>query len=502
MVAYSSLPNSLLEHPPVETLSHVQTLRETHSTSEAVADENLVPQHSPLAIRSSLKASTWDGVFAAIFSSITSGVLLSNFLLELGANPVEIGMLSSVPMLVNFLQPLGAYLAEKTTSRHWYGLWIFAPARLLWLVLVVGIFWSCWHHGDPHQLVNWTLLMVLVTNVMAALGSASWLSWMAALVPQRLRGRYFGIRNSATSLTTLLCIPLLGWGISSWPGGSLEGYSAILFLGVVAGVISVGCQFFIRDVNPQEHKSAKVTEKVESNSSLSPPAFKLEPNFLKFLFYFSFWMFAVNISAPFFNLYLLDNLSIDVKWVTIYGSLSAGANLLMFVFWGKLADKIGNRPLLILVGLLVAATPIMWLGVGNNSLSLWLLLPLLHMLAGGTWAAIDLCNNNLQIDVAPLRSQATYFAIFAAAGGVGGASGTTVGGFLAQFTDSGGLPSLFVLSTILRLVAIFPLLFVQEHRSKPLGQLMLSFTQGLRSSFPVRPRLVAIPNAQPVDRSE
>ena len=52
-------------------------------------------------IRKSLKASTADGVFAAVFDITTTGILLSNFLVELGANAVQIGMLSSIPMLVN-----------------------------------------------------------------------------------------------------------------------------------------------------------------------------------------------------------------------------------------------------------------------------------------------------------------------------------------------------------------------------------------------------------------
>jgi hypothetical protein len=56
-----------------------------------------------------------------------------------------------------------------------------------------------------------------------------------------------------------------------------------------------------------------------------------------FILYFSLWTFAVKISAPFFNIYLLKNLSLDVSLVTIYSSLSSGANLLLLMFWGKWA---------------------------------------------------------------------------------------------------------------------------------------------------------------------
>jgi hypothetical protein len=43
-----------------------------------------------------MRASTLDGVFAIIFSNITGGILLINFLLNLGATPVEIGLLLEV----------------------------------------------------------------------------------------------------------------------------------------------------------------------------------------------------------------------------------------------------------------------------------------------------------------------------------------------------------------------------------------------------------------------
>jgi len=332
---------------------------ETTIPTETIISVEPMPQLDKQAIRSSLKASSWDGVFATIFTSMTGGVLLSNFLLQLGASPIEIGMVSSVPMVVNLLQPIGAYLSERTTSRRWYGIWIYAPARLLWLVLVLIIAWNCWHHIESHTLVILTLVMVLITNLMGAFGSASWLSWMAALVPQKLRGRYFGVRNSATSLTNLIGVPLMGLGISVFPGGTVQGYSLFLLLGVVAGLISLGCQLQMADVNPQQQAilvkdQISATEIKDSNSP--PLTGSFEPNFLRFLFYVMFWAFAVNVSAPFFNLYLLDNLGIDVKWVTIYSSLMAGASLLMLVAWGKLADRIGNRPVLVLVGILVALT--------------------------------------------------------------------------------------------------------------------------------------------------
>lgn len=433
-------------------------------------------------IRTSLKASTADSVLAAVYSLGTGGILLSNFLVELGASPVVFGMLSSIPMLVNLIQPLGAYLSERSTSRFQYSVWTHGIGRLLWLVLVIGIVSVSWGVVNTNQLVILTLLIVLFSHLLGGLGTASWLTWVAMIVPRRLRGRYFGIRNSAASLTNLVCVPVAGLAVSHWYGGTLQGYGVVLLVSIVFGIVGLGCQYFQVDMNPQLQntyygKSPQTNDiqpeiaKNESSEilqSIHPPQDQLtnsiwkNSNFLIFLLYFSFWTLAVNLSAPFFNLYMLDTLNLDVSYVTIYNSLQAGANLLMLILWGKLADKIGNRSILICIGILVAATPLLWLGISVNRFDIWLWLPLLHILSGGTWAAIDLCSNNIQLDIAPMKNQSIYFAIAAAVTGASGALGATIGSFIVQFAQFGGLLGLFSLSSLFRLAAIIPLLFVKE----------------------------------------
>jgi MFS family permease len=440
----------------------------------AIADiASVVPSAKPTKqqIRNSLKASTCDGIFSTIFSCVTSDVLLSNFLLKLGATSVEIGYLAAIPMLANFLQPIGAYLADRTTSRRWYNFRVFSPARLLWMILVFGIIGFRAHLFEAHQLIQWTLLIALFTHICGAFGSASWISWMAVLVPRRLRGRYFGLRNSIANLTNLFCVPLLGMVMSHWGGGTIQGYSLVLTLAVLAGIISLSFQLLMADVNPQAVSKAIAPE---SDLAPQPPAFLSllkDANFLKYLFYYGVWMFAVNLSLPFFNVYLLKDLGLEIGCVTVYSSLTAGANVLMLLMWGKLADHIGNRRVLLSVGILVAAIPLLWLGVNTDTLSVWLWLPLLYVLWGSTWSAIDLCSNNLQMAIAPIeKSSSSYFATAAAVSGLGGALGTTAGGFLSQYASFGGIGGLFVLSAVLRLVALLPLIFVREpgRQSAPL----------------------------------
>jgi MFS family permease len=470
---------------PVAELNEARSLHAPDILETTISQLILAPKTDPKIskkdIRSTLKASTLDGVCATVFESATTGVLLSNFLLQLGATSVEIGILSAIPMVVNLLQPLGAYIADRTTSRHWYNLYVFGVSRLLWLVLVVEIIWGR-QHTDSHQLMQWTLATALAASLLAALANSNWFSWMAAVVPHRLRGRYFGFRNSAVSLVTLLAVPLMGLGISTWGTDPILGYGIILFLGVLGGLISLGFQFLMVDVNPQEYgkdeEEEKVTEKVSKSKTDFLPAILKDANFLTFLCYLILWTFAVNLSAPFFNIYLLKDLNLDVSLVTIYNSLSAGANLLLLLFWGRLADRWGNRPLLITVGLLVAITPLLWLVTGNYPVALWVWLPILHLLGGTTIGAIDLCTKNIQMEIAPKKQPSTYFAIAAAVAGVAGAFGTTAGGFLAELPGM-SLMALFVLSAGMRSIALLPLILVREPRSLSLRSLLPTFLPSL-----------------------
>ncbi|MEH2193223.1 MAG: MFS transporter [Nostoc sp.] len=463
----------------VETTAPLMKISQISSPATAIYPTSRIPKD---AIRTSLKASTADSVLAAVYSLGTGGILLSNFLVELGASPVVFGMLSSIPMLVNLIQPLGAYLSERSTSRFQYSLRTHGIERLLWLVLVIGIVGVSLGVINTHHLVILTLLIVLFSNLLGGLGTASWLSWVAMIVPRRLRGRYFGTRNSAANLTNLICVPMAGLAVSHWYGGTLQGYGIVLLISIVLGIAGLGCQYFQVDMNPclQNTYCGKLLQTSEIQpevakdeasevlQSICPPQGQLtssiwkNSNFLRFLLYFSFWNLAVNLSAPFFNLYMLDTLDLDVSYVTIYNSLQAAATLLMLILWGKLADKIGNRPILICIGILVAATPVLWLGIGANRLDVWLWLPLLHILAGGTWAAIDLCSNNIQLAIAPTQNQSIYFATAAAVAGASGALGATIGSFIVQFAQFGGLLGLFALSSLFRLVALVPLVFVKE----------------------------------------
>ena len=98
----------------------------------------------------------------------------------------------------------------------------------------------------------------------------------------------------------------MGWFVSTWGADPILGYGIVLLVGVLAGMISLGCQFFMVDVNPQLYKkdpeNDRLSDKKEKQITDFVPAALKYSNFLRFILYFSVWTFAVNLSAPFFNI--------------------------------------------------------------------------------------------------------------------------------------------------------------------------------------------------------
>ena len=470
-ISSSIVPSQISVVRTAEVTTHLSDV----APSEPVSTDG-AERFSKAEIRQSLRASTLDGTFSSAFENVVRGVLISNFLLGLGADAFEVGLLTSIPMMAHLLQPLGAYFSERVTSRHRYCLWIYGASRLLWILPAAGIFLYGQGSLDAHSLTWLTMAVLALSNMLDSIGSASWMSWMAVLVPSQIRGRYFSLRRSLSSLTALLTIPIGGWIVSEWMGGEIAGYGVALVIAVVMGIASLVFQFWIRDVNPQveadAHKSKMALEaQAKPKDTTSDSNLLADRNFLRLLLFLGLWTFGLSLCKPFFNFYLLDSLAIDVQWVTLYSGLVYGAFFLMITLWGRLADRIGNRPVLLVNCLLTALSPLLWLCTDSSQLSVWLLLPLLHILQGGTFAALELSTTNIQMELAPPARQSGYFAIAAATIGITGALGTTLGSILAEL-PSIGLTGLFVISALVRLLGIAPLLWVEEARALSLRDLI------------------------------
>jgi MFS family permease len=422
----------------------------------------------PQTILKALRISIYDGVFAQSFAVLTGSIFLPAFALVLGASPFQIGLLASIVFFATLSQLPGAYLIEKHQQRKQLVLFSASTARVLWIPIILSSFWLA--DSKPALVLNLLTLLIISYHVFAHISGVSWLSWMSTLVPDEIRGRYFGLRNSALSLFTLLSTILggyyLDWFKEEFPDLPMTRSFEILFgLAIVLGGISI--LFLLKQPEPAvETKSGN-----HLRERLKAPL--KDSNFRKLLRFAVFWSFGVNFASPFFLVYMLQDLQLSYTLVSIYTVSSAMADLLGMWAWGHFSDQLGNRAVIIINSFIATILPFIWIFTDASLYAIFLFIPLLHFIGGFSWAGYNLCSVNLVLRMAPKEGNSVYFAAWNTVNGISAGLGAVSGGLFSSllhhfhhilpFNFQSDLKYIFLLSALLRLISLLGVRQIQEY---------------------------------------
>jgi MFS family permease len=400
----------------------------------------------PLTIRqvNNLRHFWLDGIFASASESFYLA-FIPLFALAYGATNQEVGWVTAIGNLAGAaaLFP-GARLIEKTGNRKAIVLWSGGGIARFMLLLMAFI--------PLLSLPPMVAIMVITAlNGVRAFGAnfanPAWTSMVADIVPEFMRGRYFSVRNITMGLATLICSVAAGWLIragNQWEYGSFFGYQLSFFLAFLIGMAST--YQFARLREPQSTHHA---EQVRQSGSLRD-AIKSSPGYLGFVLSGFVWNFALQVAAPFFNVYLVTQLGANAGTVGLFASISSLTAMGGQLFFGKVLDRRGAVFLQLVTGFPIVLLPVMWVfytapwqaGVNN-------------IFGGFLWAGFNLANFNLLLQVTPSVGRARAVALYQTGVFASAFIGPLLGGFLA---DTVGFNAIFLLSGIGRLAGV--LIFV------------------------------------------
>ena len=386
-------------------------------------------------VNRALRQSIWDGVFANLYASFTGGIFLAGYALALQATEVQIGLFASLPLLANLAQPFSSYLLARLGRRRPLALASAAVARLSWLILLLlpllpsmpALFGGSLSLSAPHQLLALSLILIGCSQIGTAVNNLVWLSWMADLVHETQRGRYFGRRNAALGAAALVATLAGGYGLDYWkarqPGGELTALYGLFGLGLGCGLISLLIQSRVHEPPLQEsHLQQPFRQQIGQPWR--------DANFRRLLLFQLTWNFGVYLAAPFFAVYMLKTLELSYTSVATYATLSSLANLICARLWGRWADRTTNKATLLLASSVVACIPYGWLFTSSETL---VLLAVLHLQGGACWAGINLSGGNLVLKLAPPEQRSIYIATFNAAASLMVVVASLLGGLALQY---------------------------------------------------------------------
>ena len=382
--------------------------------------------------------------------SETSTSLSSSFIVPfakaIGANAAHIGFLSAFSGLI---APLGNLWGSKLMERHSRkSIHVFYTGlmSLVWIPIILLAFLYTNNIGLSWLPVFLIALYALFIFFSAVKDPPSF-SWIGDLVADDNRGHYFARRNK-----------IIGWwGIAVFFVGGivlhvfetkpyvLMVYSAVFLVAILLRFFSL---YQIKHIYSPHFKLKK-------SSEFSFWSFlKRYDNFGKFAVFQATFNFAVMVASPFFAVYMLDDLGLNLFWFTAVSLSSTVFYLLLTPLAGKFSDEYGNVPLLYIAAWAFPITPLLWLFLKDPILLI--LLP--GFTAGVGNAAFSIGATNFMYDAVKPQKRGLCFTYSNILSGVGIFLGSILGGLMIQYLDVSFMNTtlfVFVIAAILRFIVAF-----------------------------------------------
>jgi MFS family permease len=378
-------------------------------------------------VQSGLRAVIRDGLASQAMVTFTGGAFLVAYALKLGASNVTIGLLAAIPPLTQLIQIPSIFLVENLRKRRAISMFGSASSRIFWLLIALSPLILPLEAG-----LKFLIIAILLNGAFGAVSNISWNSWMRDLIPQDRLGSFYSKRMS---LAIGLSIPLgLGAGlyIDYWkklfPNYEIHGYSMLFFLGFIAGMLGV---YFISTI--PEPQMAPVKEKLHFFKMILQP-FR-DANFKSLIMFLGSWNFAVNLAAPFFTVYMLKRLQLNMSFIIALMLLSQIMNLAFLRIWGKFTDRFSNKSVLGVSGPLFIACILAWTFTTLPEKYI-LTIPLLvaiHVFMGISTAGVTLASGNISLKLAPKGQATTFLATNSVLNSLAAGIAPILGGKFADF---------------------------------------------------------------------
>ncbi len=391
-----------------------------------------------------------DGLFAAISENFYLG-FVALYALYYGANNAQVGWVTAVANLLGAAAFFpGARLAERTIRRKRLVLWSGGGlARVMLAALAMFPFLV----SQPRL----AIVAIIVFNGLRAffsnLGNPAWTGIVADIVPQSMRGRYFSLRNIAMGVAALLVAPLAGLIIrrgNLLGAGEPVGYQLVFALAFVFGMAATASFRRLRE------PAVVVDESSAHHRGDLRRALRASPAFVGFVVSAFVFNLALQVAAPFLNVYVVRVLGASTSVVGILAAISSTTALFGQRLFGRLLDERGATWVLLATGFVIPILPLAYLiitapwQVGVN-----------NILGGFVWAGYNLANFNLLLALTPEEGRPRAVALYQTAVFSSAVLGPLLGGWLA---DVYGYDIIFVISGLGRWAGMLLFLWLVARR--------------------------------------
>jgi MFS family permease len=324
------------------------------------------------------------------------------FAIRLGANNVEVGLLTSIPALMAVLVsiPAGQFLERRARRTPWiWGSLLLHRSGFLVAALVP------WIHIEG---VNQGLLVVIIIALNSATAhffNVGWIPLLADVVSEERRAAVFTGRNIVYNITLSAFGFLFGQWLTAVPFPI--NYQSMFLIGWVASMISMVALYRIEVPDGVVKSASEQPNSLASQVRTLRDALTSHPEFMRITRNTLLHGIGIWLASPLYVLFFVRQLDATDAWLGVNGMVASLGTIVGYSFWRSLMTRWGEQPTLkrtivlaglypALVGLMPGLTPILLLSALNG-----LVVP-----------GINLSHFNTLLRAMPAESRPSYTAVY------------------------------------------------------------------------------------------
>ena len=370
------------------------------------------------------KLSITDGIFWAVYTSMTSTFVVPLSIIMLGPS-APIGYIVGLPvLLVPAAQHSARILARRTSDLKKLTIRTTLFDRLLWIPVIFLIF----AHG---YILRLSLLLVFLSlrTYFSSLSGTTWTLWVPSVVPESHRSIYFARRNAAMKIFSLMGY-LVALGIFlRIPGRTIS----VMLVFLVGTLLFSNLSLYIMSRIP------KFNLKSEERTPGSP----INTEFKIFLIFSAIWYFGSSSSSPFFQLFIISGkfLAETQTFYTVVFIVMGSVSFATQMLWGRFSSRNGHlRTIILSAFFLIAGT----LLINEVRVSYEIFLPAILIGAGQSGTALSIFNEMIG---RAYNSKISSVSLYNLVQSIFSSLGPIMANFIYDLHPSSLLP-IFILSSI------------------------------------------------------
>ena len=366
----------------------------------------------------------WNGALWAIGNGLASTMLVVYLAMEFDIPGIGlwISLILAAPRLAGLLRLVAPAMIGRLADRKRFCLATFLLSALTLCCLppIVAPGWL------PSTAMSVTALVTLwcIYHLLQYLATVALWSWLADIVRPRIRGRFLGHRQRW--MVTGQALGMLAAGLFVW--GCRQSYPDVPSWIAYAITAVVGACFMIAALVPLYAVPRAVQSRIARTGAswaalLAPFS---DRRFRRLLLFGCYLALSNGVTQMSQNVYPGWELGLGLF---VMLSMKTGMRLGQWTVspWlGGLADRMGNRPVMVLSLLAVAQGPVFYL-LASPERWWWVIGAWVVWIA---WAGLNVCLPNLMLKLSPSESNTPYIAAYFAVTGLCVALSTVVGGVL------------------------------------------------------------------------